>query len=352
MPIVERYPYTPQHLHTAAKQSPRPVTRAVLDLLPPSLAFNDAESLLAFIESLTSPKQLGSVSSFAINFSFPCDTRQPKHHNLVMGISVLLRHLVHLSELTLNWEGIPSSVFNTATVNLTYFESNVEVDDTVISFLNVQREITFLDLKNWGAHLPPRSGSTSSKKTYPIPIELAPSSLPHLAEFVGHAEVASQLASSRPLKAVSLKSGLDAHMSGDDWREIMSGLGESTHWVSHLSIGPLPTFSLEMLASVGRHLQALETLHVAIQRYPYSQEVFHWDYWKNYVLPLVELESVEVEMVDTTPKYPINLPTIDHLQSWHRTCPLLREVTVKRANGDIVIQWRWEGLKWTKVGQR
>ena len=147
----------------------------------------------------------------------------------------------------------------------------MEVDDTVISFLNAQHDITVIDLKNWGSHLPPRSGSTSSKKTYPIPMELASSSLPHLVEFIGHADVASQLATSRPLKAVSLTSGFDAPMTGNDWRDIMGGLGESTHWLSHLSVGPLPTFSLEMLAAVGRHLQDLETLHISVQRYPYSQ---------------------------------------------------------------------------------
>jgi len=183
-------------------------------------------------------------------------------------------------------------------------------------------------------------------------MELTSSSLPHLAEFIGHADVASQLASSRPLKAVSITSGFDTSTTGEDWREIMSGLGESTHWLSHLSVGPLPTFSLEMLAAVGRHLQALETLHISVERYPYSQEVFHWDHWKNYVLPLVELESIEVEMTDTTPKYPINLPTSDHLYAWHRTCPLLKDVIVKRANGDVVIHWRWHGLKWAKVEQR
>ncbi len=227
MPVVERYPYVPQHLHATVKHSP--------------------------------------------HLSFPCDTRKPIHHNLVMGISILIQNLVRLTELTLNWECVPSSVLSTITANLTYFESNMEIDDTLISFLNAQREITVIDLKNWGSHLPPRSGSTSSQKAPSAPMELASSSLPHLAEFIGHADVASQLASSRPLKAVSLTSGFDASTSGEDWREIMSGLGESTHWLSHLSVGPLPSFSLEMLAAVGRHLQALETLHISVQRYPYSQ---------------------------------------------------------------------------------
>ncbi|KAF9507185.1 hypothetical protein BS47DRAFT_338430 [Hydnum rufescens UP504] len=363
MPVIERYPYvTEQAYRSKSASAYRPSKKAINDV-PSALLFDDPAVLLNFVSSLSSPDQLLNVTSLRVQFNFACDRRQSAHHNIVTGISILVRHCSSLQVLSLYWEGLPSSVLSGASFSLSTFQSWMVVDVNTINFLNSQPELRTLDLKEWGRHLPPRHpGSTASSSSAvrrramaPEPPSLAPGALPNLVEFSGHAEVASQLAAGRPLQVVTLSEGFDAGTTGEEWREIMAGLGQSTHWVSNLSVATLETFSLEMLAEIGRHLHALETLRLRVHRAPYVSELFHWDHWKNYVLPLVELEHIEIELVEdwrmqsqTLTAHPVacNLPTIDHIRQWHRTCPMLLSASVRISGGPKLIHWEWRNLSW------
>lgn len=191
-----------------------------------------------------------------------------------MGVHLLLRYVHNLTALHLSWADAPSSVLTGTSFRLHTFASNMYVDGTVIQFLEAQTSLRTLELGAWGAHLPPSSSSYSAVQYPPAPPMLAPTALPALAEFTGHAEVAAQLAAGgRPIQAVNLISGLPSSAGGSsssvvtqEWREIMRGLSSSPMGVRSLSVVGIEHFGLEMLAEIGRHLHDLDYLFLRVQR--------------------------------------------------------------------------------------
>ena len=288
MPAVERMIYrhqaaAPSSPMRGVKQAPtvRKAPKLTTDV-PTDLSFEDPNVFLSFISSLSSPTQLLTVKTFHIQFDTPFEPRSYPHHNsLFTGLSVLLRHLHNLRELTLNWDNCPSSVLNGTSFRLQVFESWMRVDNGTIAFLDAQRDIRVLELKEWGSHLAPlhpytRSAGSSSRATRrlttaPIPPNLAPHALPNLIEFSGHAEVAAQLVPGRPVQVVNFTEGFEPGTTGEEWREMLRGLEGSTAWIGTLSIATLETFSLDMLAAIGQHCQALEFLYLRVVRQPYTQ---------------------------------------------------------------------------------
>lgn len=248
--------------------------------LPAKLEFYDATTLLTFMSSLASPSQLLSVSTLHIqlgggNSSTTTIARQ-QVGQVAMGVHLMLRYTHNLEHLYLQWADSPSSVLTGTSFRLTTFSSTLFVDGTVIQFLEAQSSIRVLELGGWGAHLPPSSSTAYNQQYPPAPPMLAPTALPALAEFTGHAEVAAQLASGgRPLQSVHLISGLPSSSSSSsssssrvtaEWREIMSGLAASPIGVQSLSVVGIERFGLEMLAEIGRHLHDLDYLFLRVQR--------------------------------------------------------------------------------------
>ncbi|KAF8309137.1 hypothetical protein DL93DRAFT_2170574 [Clavulina sp. PMI_390] len=336
--------------------------------LPSKLEFFDATTLLTFMSSLPSPTQLLTVTDLRITLPSSSPS-SPSRAQIAMAIHLMLRYTHNLTSLNLSWTESPSSVLTAVSFRLTSFSSTLFVDATVISFLESQPTIRTLELGGWGAHLPPQGTHPSNYSSYgPAPPMLTPTALPALVEFTGHAEVAAQLAQGgRPIQAVHLISGLPSPLLtpgsaalSAEWREIMSGLAGSSMGIRSLSVVGMERFGLEMLAEVGRHLHDLDYLFVRVAR-PLAGSVsdaFRWEHWKNYLLPLAQIEQIDIELFDASaassnssayPAFaPITLPSLAHIQSWQNTCPLLANVTV--AVADIVrgrtgelCDWEWRG---------
>jgi hypothetical protein len=269
MIVQPKQPYqTPSVLRPAPKQA-----SSQREVLPSTLTFTDPTTLLTFMSSLASPSQLLTVNTLHIVLPSSTSLARQQVGQVAMGVHLMLRYTHNLEHLYLQWADAPSSVLTGTSFRLTTFSSTLFIDGTVISFLDAQSSIRKLDLGAWGAHLPPSSSAApNSYAQYPpAPPMLAPTALPALAEFTGHAEVAAQLAAGgRPLQTVNLISGLPASTSSStstaEWREIMSGLAGSPIGIRSLSVVGLERFGLEMLAEIGRHLHDLDYLFLRVQR--------------------------------------------------------------------------------------
>lgn len=242
--------------------------------MPADLSFEDPAHFLHFVSSLTSPAQLLTVKSFHLQFLFEYDSRQqPLHNNLILGLSVLLRFLHNLRELTLNWGNVPSHVLKGTSFRLHLFESWMVIDETTIAFLEHQTDIRVLELREWGTHF---AGSqlayspfASSSRGYKVaPPALSANALPNLAEFSGHVEVAAQIVPNRPVQVVNLTDGFELGASPCSWEDVMGRLAESSRWIGTLSIATVDVFSLDILAAIGRHCQALESLYIRMGQPP------------------------------------------------------------------------------------
>lgn len=246
--------------------------------LPSTLEFFDATTLLTFMSSLPSPSQLLSVTTLRIELPSTSSIARQQVGQVAMGVHLMLRYTHNLEHLYLQWADAPSSVLTGTSFRLASFSSTLFIDATVIQFLEIQSSIRTLELGGWGAHLPPSSVSPASYSQYPpAPPMLAPTALPAITEFTGHAEVAAQLAAGgRPLQAVHLISGLPTSGSSSalsaEWREIMSGLAASPMGVRSLSVVGIERFGLEMLAEIGRQMHDLDYLFLRVQR-PSSSSV-------------------------------------------------------------------------------
>jgi hypothetical protein len=297
-PTMMQYHSGPSSSSSQVKQASGPqVPLQYQQQLPAQLTFTDPTTLLNFMSTLPSPQALLAITSLTISFQ-PFMLSRQMVHQVGMGVHLLLRYTHNLTHLTLDWADAPSSVLTGTSFRLRAFASPILVDATVIAFLEAQPLLQTLTLGAWGAHLPPygvifpaSSGAhtdASNSSFYgsfypsadfsmlaPTPPILSPTALPHLAEFTGHAEVASQLAAGgRPLQSVHLTSGLPQPSSvigsaaaTTGWREIFGGLGESPAGIRSLEVGPLVGgFGLEMLAEIGRHLHDLDYLYVRVRK--------------------------------------------------------------------------------------
>jgi hypothetical protein len=377
MPYTEDR-YAAPYAHTMMvqpKQTPsvlRPAPKtpsSQREALPATLTFTDPTTLLTFMSSLASPSQLLTVNTLHIVLPSSTSLARQQVGQVAMGVHLMLRYTHNLDHLYLQWADAPSSVLTGTSFRLTTFSSTLFIDGTVISFLEAQSNIRKLDLGAWGVHLPPSSSTPASYTQYPAPPMLSPTALPSLAEFTGHAEVAAQLAAGgRPLQAVNLISGLPASTSSPtvtaEWREIMGGLAGSPIGIRSLSVVGLERFNLEMLAEIGRHLHDLDYLFLRVQRPTNSTDVFRWEYWKNYILPLANLEQIDVELFDSSatssssrPGATVTLPSVAHIQQWHNTCPLLASVAVSTASAAQgrtaeLCAWEWKNLRWVDKAAR